>query len=70
MFDKKRYTILIILIGLLILGYLLMSGSAKIGPLGFDEKIFSFRRITLSPIVIVSVYIAFIWLIMKKPDKQ
>lgn len=58
---------LILLIGLLILGFILMSGGGSDDPNIFDDEIFSFRRITLAPILIIGSYSAMIWLILKKP---
>ena len=65
-FTKKQYSILGLIITLLILGFVLMSGGGSDDRAVFNEQIFSFRRITLAPIVITGSYAAIIWLIMKK----
>ncbi|MDP2889810.1 MAG: DUF3098 domain-containing protein [Bacteroidota bacterium] len=65
-FQKKKYIGLILIVGLLALGFILMSGGGSDDPSVFNEAIFSFRRITLAPIIIVSSYISLIWLILKK----
>jgi len=65
-FQKKKYIIFILIISFLILGFVLMAGGGSDNPNVFDEKIFSFRRITLAPIIIIGSYIAMIWLILKK----
>jgi hypothetical protein len=65
-FTKNKYLILILIVGLLTLGFILMSGGGTTNPNVFNEEIFSFRRITLAPLVIVGSYIALIWLILKK----
>jgi len=65
-FQKNKYIGLILIVGLLTLGFILMSGGGTDDPNVFNEEIFSFRRITLAPIIIVSSYIALIWLILKK----
>jgi len=65
-FQKKKYIIFILIISFLILGFVLMAGGGSDNPSVFDEKIFSFRRITLAPIIIIGSYIAMIWLILKK----
>ncbi|MDO9613462.1 MAG: DUF3098 domain-containing protein [Bacteroidota bacterium] len=57
---------MILIVGLLTLGFILMSGGGSDDPNVFNEAIFSFRRITLAPIIIVSSYISLIWLILKK----
>lgn len=65
-FQKKQYITLILILSLLILGFILMSGGGSNDPNVFNEGMFSFRRITLAPILIVGSYIALIWLILKK----
>jgi len=65
-FTKKKYLILILILGLLILGFILMSGGSTNDPNVFNPEIFSFRRITLAPLVIIGSYSALIWLILKK----
>lgn len=66
-FQKKQYIAWIIILGVLILGFILMSGGGSDDPEVFNEEVFSFRRITLAPILIIGSYIALIWLILKKP---
>ncbi len=65
-FQKKKYIGLLLIVSLLTLGFILMSGGGSDDPNVFNEEIFSFRRITLAPIIIMSSYIALIWLILKK----
>ncbi|MBW8333322.1 MAG: DUF3098 domain-containing protein [Prolixibacteraceae bacterium] len=65
-FQKNKYIGLILIVCLLTLGFILMSGGGSDDPNAFNEAIFSFRRITLAPIIIVSSYISLIWLILKK----
>lgn len=65
-FQKKQYIRLILILCLLILGFILMSGGGSDNPNVFSEEIFSFRRITLAPILIIGSYVALIWLILKK----
>lgn len=65
-FQKNKYIGLILIVSLLILGFILMSGGGSNDPNVFSEEIFSFRRITLAPLLILGSYIGFIWLILKK----
>lgn len=65
-FQKNKYFGLILIVSFLTLGFILMSGGGSDDPNVFNEAIFSFRRITLAPAIIVSSYIALIWLILKK----
>ena len=72
LFNKSNYIPMIIGIAFIIVGFLLMSGGGFelnenfIQP-EFDESIYSFRRITLAPIVIFIGFLIEIFAIMKKP---
>ena len=66
-FQKKKYMALILVISLLTLGFILMSGGSSSDPNVFNIEVFSFRRITLAPIIVVGSYVSLIWLILKKP---
>ena len=65
-FQKNKYLALILIISLLTLGFILMSGGSSSDPNVFNNDLFSFRRITLAPLIIVGSYISLIWLILKK----
>ena len=52
---------------IVVIGYLLMIGGGSEDPNKFDaNEIFSFRRITLSPIVILTGFVVVLFGIMKK----
>lgn len=66
-FGKENYRILIIGVVIVVIGYLLMIGGGSEDPNKFDAtEIFSFRRITLSPIVILTGFVVVLLGIMKK----
>lgn len=65
--GKENYRLLAIGFAIIVVGFLLMLGGKSDSPEQFSEKIFSFRRITLAPIVILGGFIFEIWAIMKKP---
>ena len=65
-FQKNKYLALILIISLLTLGFILMSGGSSSDPNVFNNDLFSFRRITLAPLMIVGSYVSLIWLILKK----
>ncbi len=54
-------------IGIVALGYILMSGGGSADPNVFSEEIFSTRRITLAPIVVLAGYVFIGYAIMYKP---
>ena len=65
-FQKNKYIGLTLIVSLLTLGFVLMSGGSSDDPNVFNEEIFSFRRITLAPLIIIGSYVGLIWLILKK----
>lgn len=67
-FGKENYVLLIISAVVLIIGYMLMAGGKTSDPNIFNEEIFSFRRITLAPIVVIAGYIIGVYAIVKKAD--
>lgn len=69
-FGKTNYKLLLIGIGLLFLGYLLMIGGASDTPNEFSREIFSFRRLTLAPIIIIAGFVVEIFAIMKKSEDE
>ena len=65
---KENYILLIIGFVIIVLGFILMIGGKSEDPTIFnEEEIFSFRRITLAPMVVLAGFIFEIWAIMKKP---
>jgi hypothetical protein len=69
--TKENYILLIIGFIIIITGYLLMLGGGSDDPNQFNEKeLFSFRRITLAPILILFGFIFEIFAIMKKPKQD
>ncbi len=66
-FTKENYRILIIGVVIIAIGYMLMVGGGAEKPTDFNaDEIFSFRRITLSPIVILTGFVVVLFGIMKK----
>jgi hypothetical protein len=66
--SRENYIYLIIGFVIIIAGFLLMMGGKSPDPNSFNAKeIFSFRRITLAPVVVLIGFAFEIWAIMKKP---
>ena len=53
LFDGINYKILLIGIGVIALGFILMSGGGSDNPNVFSEDVFSFRRIRLAPTTVL-----------------
>lgn len=69
--SKGNYKFMIIGISVVIIGFLLMLGGGSEDPMVFNEDIFSFRRITLAPIVSLIGYgIIFYAILHKEKDSQ
>ena len=66
LFDKGNYKFLLIGIGVIALGFFLMSGGGSVNPKVFNNDIFSFRRIRLAPAVVLIGFGITIYSIFKK----
>lgn len=68
LFDKGNYYIMFAGLALILLGFLLMAGGKSSDPHVFNEaEIYSFRRITLAPILIIAGFVVEVVAIMRKP---
>ncbi|MCF8378983.1 MAG: DUF3098 domain-containing protein [Bacteroidales bacterium] len=69
--SGENYVLLGIGFLIIILGFLLMAGGGSTDPNVFnEEELFSFRRTTLAPMIVLFGFIFEIWAIMKKPKKN
>jgi hypothetical protein len=66
LFDGINYKILLIGIGVIALGFILMSGGGSDNPNVFNEDVFSFRRIRLAPTTVLIGFGITIYSIFKK----
>ena len=57
-------------IGVIVVGFALLSGGGSDNPNEFSEEIFSVRRLYVAPIIILGGYFLVIYAIMKKPNKD
>lgn len=68
LFDKTNYYIMFGGLALILLGFVLMAGGKSPDPHVFNkEEIYSFRRITLAPILIIIGFVVEVVAIMRKP---
>jgi hypothetical protein len=67
-FSTKNYIMLLAGVVVIILGFILMSGGGEHTATHFDDSIFSFRRITLAPIVVIAGFVIVGVGIMKRFD--
>jgi hypothetical protein len=68
--EKENYRLMAIGFGIIVLGFILMIGGGSDDPNVFNPDIFSFRRITLAPLVLLFGFLFEIYAIMKKPKNS
>jgi hypothetical protein len=66
-FGKENYRLMLIGLAFIVVGFLLMIGGGSDDPSVFNPEIFSFRRITLAPVLILAGFVIEIFAIMKRP---
>ncbi len=68
-FDKTNYLLIAAGIVILIIGFALMAGGGSSDPANVftGDELFSFRRITLAPIVVIGGFAFIGYAIMKRP---
>lgn len=69
LFEKRNYTIMIIGIVVILIGFILMAGGGSDDPNVFNEDIYNFRRIRLAPTVVLIGLAIEIYAIMANPIK-
>jgi hypothetical protein len=67
--TMRNYILIAVGAAVIVLGFILMAGGTKATPEEFSYDIFSWRRITLAPIVVVAGFAFAIFAIMKRFDK-
>ncbi|MGN0049948.1 MAG: DUF3098 domain-containing protein [Prevotella sp.] len=65
-FDRMNYILLAIGMAIVVIGFLLMSGSGSTET-NYDPDIFSVRRIKLAPAVCLFGFVSMIYAVIRKP---
>lgn len=65
-FSMKNYITILVGVVMLFVGFALMSGGGEHTATEFDSSIFSFRRITLAPVVVIAGFVVVGFGIMKR----
>jgi len=68
--GKENYRLLLIGFAIIVIGFILMVGGKSDDPAVFNPEVFSFRRITLAPIVVLFGFLFEIYAIMKKSSEK
>lgn len=70
LFDKTNYIWMIAGVVLVLIGFMLMSGGKSEDPTKFNyDEIYSARRVTIAPLMILIGFAIEVYAIMKKPAK-
>ncbi len=69
LFEKINYKILLFGVGVIALGFILMSGGGSDDPNVFNQEIFNFRRIRLAPTTVLIGFGITVYAILKNPKK-
>jgi len=69
LFGKKNYTLMLIGIAVIVLGFILMAGGGSDDPTVFNDEIYNFRRIRLAPTLVLIGLAIEIYAIMAKSKK-
>lgn len=69
--GPENYKLMLIGFAVIVLGFILMIGGGSDDPVRvFDESMFSFRRITLAPVLVLAGFAFEVYAIMKRPKKE
>lgn len=64
--TRRNYILLAIGFAVIVLGFVLMAGGGSDSPDEFNYALFSWRRITLAPILVIGGFVVEIFAIMKR----
>ncbi len=68
--GKENYKLMAIGFAIIVIGFILLSGGGSDDPNVFSEELFSFRRLTIAPILLFAGFVFEIYAIMKKPKNN
>jgi hypothetical protein len=68
--PRENYKYIIVGVVLILLGFILMVGGKSDNPNVFNPDVFSFRRITLAPMIVLAGFVFELWAIMRVPKKD
>ncbi|WP_104735373.1 DUF3098 domain-containing protein [Hanstruepera ponticola] len=69
-FGKKNYKFMLIGLGVIALGFILMSGGGSDDPNVFNPEIFNWRRIRLAPGLVLLGFGIEVYAILLNPNKK
>ena len=66
--TRRNYILLAAGFAVIVLGFVLMAGGGSDSPDEFDYAMFSWRRITLAPILVIGGFVVELYAILKRYD--
>ena len=69
LFEKKNYTIMLVGLAVIALGFILMAGGGSDDPNVFNEEIYNFLRIRLAPTLVLIGLAIEVYAILAKAKK-
>ena len=69
-FKKKNYQVMLIGLGVIALGFILMSGGGSDDPNVFNPEIYNWRRIRLAPALVLIGFGIEVYAILLNPDSS
>jgi fumarate reductase subunit D len=69
-FGKRNYQMMIAGVVIIVIGYLLMSGGKSEDPAVFSDTIFSTRRLTIAPLLIISGLVLEVFAILHRAKDE
>jgi len=69
-FEKKNFVMMGIGLGVIALGFILMTGGGSDDPEVFNPEIFSWRRIRLAPMLVLLGFGIEVYAILLNPNKK
>ena len=70
LFGKKNYSIALVGLLFIVVGFILMAGGGSDDPQVFNEELYSFRRIRLAPTLVLIGFAIEIYAILANPNKK
>lgn len=68
-FDKTNFILLAVGMAVVIVGFVLMTGSSS-SPTHFEPDIFSVRRIKVAPVICLLGFVSIIYAVVRRPKKS
>ncbi len=68
--GKENYKLMAIGFAVIVIGFILLAGGGSDDPNVFNPDIFSFRRLTIAPVLLLFGFLFEIYAIMKKPKSD